>query len=582
MVAQAPNACFVMMAKSLTQMLDDFIRITILFLIGLTLVVAVGWYLSFLYREIKDTGQVVIDKFAVIKEDGKSDDELGMGLARMLQVRLESLGPELRTAQADVSTNLSASAVASSRVAPPLGDVRLWTSTVSLQTALLQPVDMKLSVAGVEVGGVLPWIQRQLSNRRTLHFTAYMQGNTVEVAGAIDALGLPGRGLRLSIPGADNKPPSYSLVVDRIAHEIVRRTLALDPANKVQLLEPEEFVALAGVLANVAASNRRATYGRPVTTEFAAQLPAVAKLADQVQNWPELGYLAAKIADAAKEPNTALTYYHRVLPQFDVAKQTDLVTAIKGRIAVLESTTEIAAAATDAAGPAAPVAIPAQLDLSATIKRVRDGGAEGSVVGLALATVLETRILQQTKQDVQLSARHIYYLARQTGSLGLKSDSGALVEDGIKALTRVGAVEESVWPYRAGEYAKEPPTAVGAAPKFRIVAARKLSGLNEVKRGLVADGPVIAGISVFQSMMATLTAKTGNVPMPAEKSTIVGGHAIVIVGFDDMAKRVKFVNSWGSGWGEGGFGYLSYAYLEKYMSDAWTFRYAQPMSAAPN
>src|SRR4051812_41479977 len=109
MVAAAPNARFVTMAKSLTQMFDDFIRITILFLIGLALVVAVGWYLSFLYREIRDTGQVVIDKFAVIKEDGKSDDELGMGLARMLQVRLESLGPELRTAQADVSTNLSAS-----------------------------------------------------------------------------------------------------------------------------------------------------------------------------------------------------------------------------------------------------------------------------------------------------------------------------------------------------------------------------------------------------------------------------------------------------------------------------------------
>jgi C1A family cysteine protease len=44
--------------------------------------------------------------------------------------------------------------------------------------------------------------------------------------------------------------------------------------------------------------------------------------------------------------------------------------------------------------------------------------------------------------------------------------------------------------------------------------------------------------------------------MAAPKEQIIGGHAIVMVGFDDKHKRIKFVSFWGSSWGDHGFGYL--------------------------
>ena len=72
--------------------------------------------------------------------------------------------------------------------------------------------------------------------------------------------------------------------------------------------------------------------------------------------------------------------------------------------------------------------------------------------------------------------------------------------------------------------------------------------------------------------MSSETAKTGVIQMPRAKEQVLGGHAIVIVGYDDEQKRVKFVNSWGAGWGDHGFGYLPYDYVTKYMSDAWTFK----------
>jgi C1A family cysteine protease len=98
--------------------------------------------------------------------------------------------------------------------------------------------------------------------------------------------------------------------------------------------------------------------------------------------------------------------------------------------------------------------------------------------------------------------------------------------------------------------------------------------LDDLKSALAANGPVVAGISVFESAMAPQVAKTGEIPLPSPRSQIIGGHAIVIVGYDDQQKRVKFVNSWGASWGQGGIGFLPYEYLEKYMSDAWTFKLA--------
>ena len=62
-------------------------------------------------------------------------------------------------------------------------------------------------------------------------------------------------------------------------------------------------------------------------------------------------------------------------------------------------------------------------------------------------------------------------------------------------------------------------------------------------------------IEVYEWAMEPGPAKTGILPLPAPKEQISGGHAVVVVGYDDKLKRIKFVNSWGTGWGDHGFGY---------------------------
>ncbi|MCK5491938.1 MAG: hypothetical protein KAJ14_02370, partial [Candidatus Omnitrophica bacterium] len=64
--------------------------------------------------------------------------------------------------------------------------------------------------------------------------------------------------------------------------------------------------------------------------------------------------------------------------------------------------------------------------------------------------------------------------------------------------------------------------------------------------------------------------KTGLVPMPKKNEAALGGHAICPVGYDDKKKLVKFKNSWAEKWGQKGYGFLPYAYIEQYMLDAWS------------
>ncbi len=63
-------------------------------------------------------------------------------------------------------------------------------------------------------------------------------------------------------------------------------------------------------------------------------------------------------------------------------------------------------------------------------------------------------------------------------------------------------------------------------------------------------------------------------PLPQPQEAMLGGHAIAIVGYDDSKQMFTFQNSWGSSWGDKGFGYLPYSYLTnpQLSSDFWTVR----------
>jgi C1A family cysteine protease len=106
--------------------------------------------------------------------------------------------------------------------------------------------------------------------------------------------------------------------------------------------------------------------------------------------------------------------------------------------------------------------------------------------------------------------------------------------------------------------------------------------LQTIKTNLAAGLPSIFGFTVYSSYKQAET--TGKIPIPAAGERIVGGHAIMAVGFDDTIQiqntatgatettgALLIRNSWGSGWGIGGYGWLPYDYVLRGLAvDWWT------------
>ena len=94
-------------------------------------------------------------------------------------------------------------------------------------------------------------------------------------------------------------------------------------------------------------------------------------------------------------------------------------------------------------------------------------------------------------------------------------------------------------------------------------------------RSCLADGfPFVFGFTVYESFESQSVAKTGVVPMPKPKEKVMGGHAVIGVGYNDAQKRFIVRNSWGQGWGMKGYFTIPYAYLgnKNLSDDFWTIR----------
>ena len=78
--------------------------------------------------------------------------------------------------------------------------------------------------------------------------------------------------------------------------------------------------------------------------------------------------------------------------------------------------------------------------------------------------------------------------------------------------------------------------------------------------------------------------RTGRVPMPGPNEALLGGHAVLAVGYDDAAGVFLIRNSWGSSWGQRGYGAMPYAYLAdgNLSDDFWTIGLLEGDSRIPN
>ncbi len=165
----------------------------------------------------------------------------------------------------------------------------------------------------------------------------------------------------------------------------------------------------------------------------------------------------------------------------------------------------------------------------------------------------------------------IYWLERQLeGTINI--DAGAMIRDGLKSVNQFGAAPEELWPYDIAKFTRRPSVAAFTAAKSNQVIQYGRVPIDPLQFSLaLADGvPVVFGFTVYESFMSTPVTKTGVLPMPGRNERVVGGHAVLAVGYDTAKKLLIVRNSWGSRWGAGGNFLMPFAYITPELADdAW-------------
>ena len=202
------------------------------------------------------------------------------------------------------------------------------------------------------------------------------------------------------------------------------------------------------------------------------------------------------------------------------------------------------------------------IDLRTYCSTIEDQGSLGSCTGQAIAGSIEL-LNKRNNKPTDVSRLFIYYYERVL--LGtVNYDSGAYIRDGIKVTNKYGASLESYWPYNITKYKDEPILEARTdALNRKVTRYERVMDYNGCIDALSNGYPVVIGFYVYSSFMSYNVARTGVMPYPnTRRERLLGGHAVLLVGYNKSKKVFIARNSWGTSWGDRGYFYMPFQVIQ--------------------
>jgi C1A family cysteine protease len=230
-------------------------------------------------------------------------------------------------------------------------------------------------------------------------------------------------------------------------------------------------------------------------------------------------------------------------------------------------------------------------DLRRWCSPVEEQGRLGSCTANAGVGMIE--YFEKRAFGKYLDGSRLFLYKTTRNLLNWTGDRGALIRKTMQAMVLFGVPPEEYWPYNIANFDKEPQAfTYSFAGNYKTVSYYRLDScdtgksredlLNVIKAHLALGLPSMFGFTAYGSIAQAIN--NGKIPFPTEEERIEGGHAVMAVGFDDKlvihnsstrgpeTKGALLIrNSWGTAWGEAGYGWLPYEYVRKGLAiDWWT------------
>jgi C1A family cysteine protease len=234
--------------------------------------------------------------------------------------------------------------------------------------------------------------------------------------------------------------------------------------------------------------------------------------------------------------------------------------------------------------------LPGYINLQDGFTPIEDQGRIKSCTAHVITSIAEYLYQKAFNQQTSCSRLFLYKITKNL--LKTKGNIGVFLRTTIGALKLFGVPPEEYWTYDIAKFDDEPPAFCYAfAANYKALKYVRLDTpsvqpnelLQTIKMELAAGFPLAFGTVLFDGAIvhARRPETAGQLSHPHSTDKPKGGHALGAVGYDDsmVIKHPKSEfstqgailvrNSWGTGWGKEGYGWLPYSYIKSGLSVDW-------------